>query len=171
MKLIFIFAIVFFEVFFIYLLQVMQVIRAFGINTFVYDEVLTVFFGNQRVGAVRTTKLKGSKSAVLRREFGRADTAEELSFGTVVFIEKRFGGIASWTGAVVRNITFRPAFDRADFLTVTFFKVRDEVFVIPVLPKVSDQWKFINFELLVFGRIGIIKSLLLERDISADKVN
>ena len=74
------------------------------------------FLGNQRVGAVRTMKLKGGKSAVLRRKFGRAYAEEELSFGTVVFVEKRFGGIAYWTGALVRNITFRYAFDRADFL-------------------------------------------------------
>ena len=149
----------------------MQIIRAFGVNTFVYDKVFTVFLGKQRVGTMRTTKLKGRESAVLRREFGRADATEELSFGTFVFIEKRFRCIASWVGAVVRNITFRPAFDRANFLTLTLFKVRDEIFVIPVLPKVGDQRVLINHELLIFGRMGTIKSPLLKRDISADKVN
>ena len=59
MELIFIFAIVFFKVFLIYLLEVMQVIRTFRIDAFVYDKMLAVFFGNQCVGAVRTPKLLG----------------------------------------------------------------------------------------------------------------
>ena len=70
---------------------------------------------------------------------------------------------------MVRNVTFRASADRTDFLTVAFFEVRDEVFVVPVLAEVSDQRKFINLELLILWRMGIIKSPLLERDISADK--
>ena len=136
-----------------------------------YDKVLTVFFGNQRVGAVRTTKLKGSKSAVLRRESGRADRAEELPFGAIVFIEKWLGSIASGTGTVVRDVTFRASADGSYFLAVTLFKVRDEVFVVPVLAEISNQGEFINLELLVLRRMGIIKSPLLERDIPADKLN
>ena len=136
-----------------------------------YDKVLTVFFGNQRVGAVRTTKLKGSKSAVLRREFGRADSAEELPFGAIVFIEKWLGSVASGAGTVIRDVAFRPSADRAYFLAIPLFKVRDEVFVVPVLAEIGNQGEFINLELLVLRRMGIIKSPLFERDISANKVN
>ena len=71
---------------------------------------------------------------------------------------------------MVRNVTFRPTADRADFLTITFFIVRDEIFISPVLAEVSDQRKFINLELLVFWGMGIIKSPLLKGNISADKV-
>ena len=171
MELIFIFAIVFFEVFLIYLLQVMQVIRAFWINAFVYDKMLTVFFGNQRVGAVRTTKLKGSKSAVLRRESGRADSTEELPLGAIVLIEKKLGSIASGAGTVIRDVAFRPSADGSYFLAIPLFKVRDKVSVVPVLAEISNQGEFINLELLVLRRMGIIKSPLLERDISAYKLN
>ena len=58
-----------------------------------------------------------------------------------------------------------------NFLTITFFVVRDELFISPVLTEVSDQREFISFELLVLGRVGIIESPLLERDISANEVN
>ena len=39
------------------------------------------------------------------------------------------------------------------------------------MTEVSDQREFISFELLVLGRVGIIESPLLERDISANEVN
>ena len=92
-----------------------------------------------------------------------------MAFGTVVLIEKRFRGITSGAGTVIRDIAFRASADRTDLLAVTFFEIRDEVFVIPVLAKVGDEWKLINLELLVLWRWGIIKDPLPERDISADK--
>ena len=171
MELIFIFAVVFFEIFLIYFLQIMQVIRAFVINTFLYNKVLAVFLGDQCIATVRTPKLKRGKPAVLWRESGRADSTEKLPFGAIVLIKKGLRGITSGAGTMVRDVTFRPAADRADLLTVTFFKVRDEVFVIPVLAEVGDQRELINLELLILWRMGIIKSPLPERDISANKVN
>ena len=92
-----------------------------------------------------------------------------MPFGAIVLIEKWFGSIAPGAGTMIRDVTFRTATNRADLFAVTCFKVRDEVFVIPVLAKVGNQREFINLELLVLWRMGIIKSPLLERDISADK--
>ena len=41
---------------------------------------------------------------------------------------------------------------------------------LPVLfDKGSDTWEFIYFKFLIFGRVGVVKCPLLERDISADK--
>ena len=40
---------------------------------------------------------------------------------------------------MVRDVTFRVPGDRSDLLTVTFFEVKDEVFVVPVLAEVGDQ--------------------------------
>ena len=41
---------------------------------------------------------------------------------------------------------------------------------LPVLfDKGSDTWEFIHFKFLIFGRVGVVKSPLLERDIFADK--
>ena len=61
--------------------------------------------------------------------------------------------------------------DWADFLTITFFVVRDELFISLVLTEVRDQRELINFEFLVLGGVGIIECPLLERNVSADKVN
>ena len=36
---------------------------------------------------------------------------------------------------------------------------------------VNDLWELIHLELLVLGRMGIVESPLLERDISADEVD
>ena len=41
----------------------------------------------------------------------------------------------------------------------------------PVLPEVSDKREIVNFELVVLWGMGIIKSPLVEGDISAKKVN
>jgi len=120
---------------------------------------------------VGASQLYRRKTAFRRGEPGGTDLAEELAFGAVVLVEEGFWGTAARAGAGIRDIALGTAADRADFLTVTRFKVRDEFFIGPVLPEVRDERKLINFELLIFGRMGIIKSLLLERDISADKVD
>ena len=41
---------------------------------------------------------------------------------------------------------------------------------VPLMLNDLDFWKFVYFELLIFWRMGIVESPLLERDISADKV-
>lgn len=94
-----------------------------------------------------------------------------MSFGTIIFIKKRFRGITAGAGTVVRDVAFGSAADRTDLLTITFFKVREQFFISPVLSEVGDKREFINLELLVLWGVGIIKSPLFQRDISADKVN
>lgn len=99
---------------------------------------------------VRTAQLQGREAALGRREPGGTNFAEELPFGAVIPVEKRFGSLTAGTGTVIRDIVFRAAADRTDLLAITFFKVRDEIFISPVLPKIGDQGKFVNFELLIF---------------------
>ena len=94
-----------------------------------------------------------------------------MCIGAVVFIEKKFRSVTSGAGAVIRDVTFRATSDGVDCFTVTLLKVWDKIFVIPVLAEIGDQRELINLELLVLWGVGIIKSPLLERDISADKVN
>ena len=43
MELVFILAIVFFQMFLVNFLQVVKIVRAFRVDTFVYDEVFAVF--------------------------------------------------------------------------------------------------------------------------------
>ena len=56
MELVFILAMVFFQMFFVNFLQIVKIVRAFRIDTLVYDEVLTVLLMYERVVTVRATK-------------------------------------------------------------------------------------------------------------------
>ena len=134
------------------------------------DEMFPVFLRNESVTAVRTSELQGRKTAFIRREAGVTDFAEKLPFGAIILIEERFRSITTRTTTVVRDIAGRVTADGKNLLAIAFFVVRDKIFVSPVLPVVRDQRKLINLELLVFGRMRIIKSPLLERDVSTDKI-
>ena len=123
------------------------------------------------MAAVRATKLCRRKAAIFRRKSGRADLTEKLSFRAIVFVQEGLRCIAAGAGAVIRDVTLRTAADGTYLLAITFFEVRDQFLVSPVLSEVGDKGKFINFELLVFRRVGIIESPLLKRNISADKEN
>ena len=72
-KLVFIFAIVFEEVFLINLFKVMKIVRAFGIDAFVEDKVLAVFLVNEGIAAVRAAQgIVFVKLVVMGREVGIA---------------------------------------------------------------------------------------------------
>ena len=77
----------------------MQIVGALRIHAFMDNEMFSVFFRNQSVAAMRTSQFYGRESAFIRRESGIADLTQELAFGTVVLVEKRFRGIAAGTGA------------------------------------------------------------------------
>ena len=135
------------------------------------DKVLTVFFRDQGVPTVGTAQFHRREAAFIRGEPCRADFTEELSLGAIVFVKKGLGSITARAGAVVRDVAFRASSDREDLLTVAFFVVREEFPVSPVLPEVGNQGELVNLELLVFWGMGILKSPLLQGDISADEVD
>ena len=171
MELVFVLAEIFLQVFFIHLFEIVEIVRAMGIDTLVDDKVFPAFFWNEGITAVGAAQFHGREAAFRRRKPGSADLAEELAFGAVIPVKEWFGGITTRTGAAVRDVAFRAAADRTYFLTIALFVVRDEILVSPALTKICDQGKFVNFELLVFWRMGIVKSPLLKRDISADEVD
>ena len=51
MEFIFVFAVILFEVFLIHFFEVMEIVRAFGIDTLVDDKVFAVFFWNKSIPA------------------------------------------------------------------------------------------------------------------------
>lgn len=169
-EVIFIFAIVFHEVRLVNFFRVVEVIRAFGADTLIEDKMFPVLYGNEGVPAMGTVQLQGRETIFVRGERSITGLAQELPFGTIVLVEKRFRGIAARAGAVVRDVAFRAVSDRPDLLAVALFVVRDEIFVRPVLAEVCNQREFINFELMVLWGMGIIKGPLFERDISANEV-
>ena len=148
----------------------MEIIRTLRIYTFMKDEMFPVFLRNESATTVRTSELHGRKTTFIRREPRATDFAKKLSFGTIILIEERFWSITTRITTVVRDIADRVTTDRKNLLAIAFFIVRDEILISPILTKVSDQRKFINLEFLIFWRMGIIKSPLLERSVSADKI-
>ena len=56
MELVFVLAVVFFQMFLVNFLQIVKIVRAFGVDTLVYDKVFAVFLMEQRVVAVRATE-------------------------------------------------------------------------------------------------------------------
>ena len=139
-ELVFVFAVVFLQILFVNLFEVVQVVGALGIDTFVEDKVFAVLFGNQRMVAVGTAQLHGRKTAVLWGEPGITYFAEYLSFGTIVFVEVWHRRITAWTGAVFGDIAFRTAVYGLDLLPIAFLDIGDELLVSPALTEVSDKW-------------------------------
>ena len=170
MELVFIFAISLLEMFRIHFFKVVEIVRTFRIYTLMQDKTFPVLFGNESVPAVRTAQLHGRKTVILLWELRVTDLAGELTFGAVVLVKIRFWSLTAGTGTVIGDITFGPPADGTDLLFITFFKVRDQFLISPVLAEIRDQRKFINLIFLVFRRMGIIKGLLLEWDVSADKI-
>ena len=94
-----------------------------------------------------------------------------MSGFTVITIKIRLWGTAGRAGAVFRDVAFLTSGDGFYLNTVPAFKVRDQETPVPFLLDDLDFGKFVYFELLIFWRMGIVESPLLERDISADEVD
>lgn len=138
MELVFTFAVVEFEVLLVDFFEIMKIIGTLGIHAFMNDEMLPVFLGDERVTAVRTPKLHGREATFIRRETGVTNFAEKLTFGAIILIKEGFWSITTGTATAVGDITRRTTTDGKNLLTVAFFVVRDEIFVSPVLPEVSE---------------------------------
>ncbi len=84
MELIFIFAVIPSQVILIHLFEVVEIVGAFGIHTFVDDKVSAFFLWDKGISTVRAPQFSRGEAAFVRRESGSADFAQELSFGAVV---------------------------------------------------------------------------------------
>ena len=95
----------------------------------------------------------------------------QLSSFSVIAVKIRLWGTAGRAGAVFRDVAFLTSGDRFYLEIVSVFKVRDQETPVPFLLDDLDFWKFVHFELLIFGRMGIVESPLLKWYISADEVD
>lgn len=170
MELVFILSVSLIEMFRIHFFKIVEIVRAFRVHTLMQDKKLAVLFGNEGIPAVRAAQLYRREAVILLGELCVTDLTGELTFGTVILVKIWLRSLTTGTGTVIGDVTSGPPFDGTDLLAVTFFKVRDEFFVSPVLTEIRDQRECINLELLIFGRVGIIEDPLLDRDISADKI-
>ena len=170
MELVFILAISLLEMFRLHFFKVVEIVRAFRVYTLMQDKKFSVLFGNESVPAVRAAQFQGRETIFLLRKPCVTDLAEDLPFGTVILVKIGLWSLAAGTGTVIGDAAFRTPVDGRDLLLVPFFKVRDEFLISPVLAEICDQRRFINLELLVIRRMGVIKRPLLKRDVSADKI-
>ena len=111
------------------------------------------------------------EAVFVRRKVCIAYLAFKLSGFAVITVKIRLRGSAGRAGAVLWDVTFFAAGDRFYLNIVLMFKVRNEEAPVPFLLEDLNFWERVHFELLIFWRMGIIESPLLERDISADEVD
>ena len=170
MELVFILSISLIEMFWLHFFKVVEIVRAFRVHTLMQDKKLAVLFGNEGIPAVRAAQLYRREAVILLGELCVTDLTGELTFGTVILVKIWLRSLTTGTGTVIGDVTSGPPFDGTDLLAVTFFKVRDEFFVSPVLTEICDQREFINPVFLVFRGMGVIKRPLPEWNVSADKI-
>ena len=169
MKLIFVFTMFLIQIIWLHLFKIMEIVRTFGIDTFVYTEKLTVFLGNQGIAAMRAGKSDGSCNNFTGTECLTTDFTLVLPIASIVVVDVMVWSTTQRADGILRNrftVTTLNRVDRFAILPLIVFEKE-----LPVLfDKGLDDRKFINLEFLVLGRMGIIESPLSERDISANKV-
>ena len=169
MELVFIFAIVFVQMFFINAGEVMQIEGALRVDAFVDAEELPALFWDKGVPAIRTHEPNGRGNHLSRDERLATDLALVLSVPDIVIVEivvrcptKRTEGI------------FRDGFTIAALNGSDGFAVLPEIVFKEKLPVLFDERleerEGVGSKLLVFRGVGTIKGPLLEWNIFADKV-
>ena len=111
-----------------------------------------------------------SEAVFARGKVCIAYLAFQLAGLAVITVKIRLWGAAGRAGAVLRDVTFFASGDRFYLNIVAVFKVRDEETPVPFMMDDLDFWKLVHSKFLIFWRMGIIESPLLERNISADQV-
>ena len=171
MELVFILSVVLLQILFVNLVQIVEIVRAVRIYTFMEDEVFPFLLSHKRIAAVRAAKGKLLGETVFSgREVRTTDLAAKLPCFAVVAVEIRFGCTAGRTTAVIGDIAGFPPGNRTNLLAVMVFKIRNQELPVPLMLMELDPGEFIDFKFLVFRGMGIIKCPLLERDVSADKI-
>ena len=171
-ELVFIFAVILFQVFLIHLFEIVEIIRTFGIDALVDDKVLPFFFCSECLATVGTPQGELPGEAVfIWRKICIAYLAFQLSDFTVISVKIRLRGATGGAGAVLGDVAFLTSGDRFYLEIVSVFKVRDQEAPVPFLLEDLNFWERVHFELLIFGGMGIIESPLLKWYISADEVD
>ena len=147
----------------------MKIVRAIKISTFMYTEEFTVFLGNKGIATVRAGKPERRGDNITGRECLTADFALVLPVATVVVIDEVMRSTTEWTDGIFGNGFTIAALNRFDCFTILPLVVFKKE--LPVLfDKGFDDRKFINLEFLILWGMGIVKSPLFQRNISANKV-
>lgn len=167
---VFVFPVGFLKVFLVNLLQVMQVVGALGVHTFMDGEVLAVFFRNKGMPAMGAEESYRGGNLFTGNKSLSTDFTKELPMATIIVVNVVVRSPAKRADGIIRDGFAIPALNRLHRLAIFPLEVFEEK--LPVLfDKGFDNGECIHLELLVFRGVRVIKSPLLKRDISADEVN
>ena len=159
----------FFSVFRGDLLEVVQVERALRIDALVDPEELAALHCNQGMVAVGT--LQGERlSGISAGDEGLAtDLASVLTAPAGVVIDVLVRSTADRTDRFFRDVPSVAPAHRFHRLTILPLVVLEQEFPVLFFERDDKGW-LVNRELLVLRGMGIVKRPLLERNVSADKV-
>ena len=112
-ELIFIFPVIPFWVCLVHFLQIVEIVKALGVDKFMEDEVLPLFFRCQCLTAMGTPQGKLLSEAVfIWRKVCIAYLAFQLSGLAVIAVKIRLRGATGGAGAVFQDVTFFTVGDR-----------------------------------------------------------
>ena len=169
MELVFIFTIILFEIVLIHLFQVVKIVRAFGVDTLMEDEVLSLFFSDEGVSAVRADKADGGRDLFAGNESLAADFALVLPVAAVIVVDVMVGSATERTDDIIRDCSAITSLNGFNGFTILPEIVFEEE--LPVLfDEGFDNRELVDLEFLILRGVGIVKSPLLERDVSANEV-
>ena len=121
------------------------------------------------MSAVRAQKAQGGSYRITRRKGLSTDFTLILSIAAIIVIDEIVWCTAQWAYGIFWDGFSVPALNWLQGLMIFPLIVFNKE--LPILfDECFDDRKFIDFEFLIFGRMGIIECSLFERDISADKI-
>jgi hypothetical protein len=152
------------------LLKVFKIIAALLMNAFVNGKMLPVFLWLQHMVAIWASKRQYPSDLQAARKNTAAYFAKigTPAAGVVVYV--LMGSIAAKAYRGFWDIIIAAPLDWADWLTVL-----PAIILLQKLPvlflKLPNDWESVGFELLICGRVQVIKSKLSEWNIFRDKGN
>lgn len=155
--------------FLVYFFKVVEIVRTFGIYAFMYAEEGTVFLCCKGMPAMRAGKLDRRGHQLTSNKSLSTDFTLVLSVTAIVVVKVMMGGTTEWADGTVRNGFTIASLNRLHSFTIAPGVVLQEELPV-LLDKRFDDGELVHFELLVFRRVRVIKSPLLERDVSADEI-
>ena len=169
MEFVFIFTVILIQMFFINPGEIMQIERTLWIDALVDAEEPPVLFGDKGMPTVRAHETDWRGNKLPRDERLATDLALILPVAAIIIIEIVVGSATEWTDGILGNGFPIAPLDRPDGFAIFPEVVFQEE--LPVLFEEGlDDGEAVSVEFLVFRGVWIIEGPLLERDISADKV-
>ena len=134
-----------------------------------YAKKLAVFLCNKCIATVRAGKAERCCNNFTGAKGLATDLTLVLAVAAIIVVDEMVGSTAKRTDGIFGNgfaIATLNGFEGLTILPLIVFEKK----LIVLFDKGFDDRKLIHFKFLVLWRMGILKSPLLKRDISANKI-